>query len=82
MSFLMGDSVTKNSHCLFTHGETDVDDIHKAFPILKDLEDSLEALTGKKISKNVRYNILAKRNSVKYNIIIMNFISNIIPLLE
>ena len=79
----MGDSVTKNSHCLvFTHGETDVDDIHKAFPILKDLEDSLEALTGKKISKNVRYNILAKRNSVKYNIIIMNFISNIIPLLE
>jgi hypothetical protein len=80
-SFLMDDKVTKSSHCLFTHEETDVNAIYNAFPILKDLVHSLKDLTGKKTKINARYNMLDKRKSMKYNIIIMNFISNIIPLL-
>jgi ubiquitin len=80
-SFLMNDNVTKSSHCLFTHEETDVNAIYNAFPILEDLVHSLKDLTGKKTRINARYNMLDKRKSMKYNIIIMNFISNIIPLL-
>jgi ubiquitin len=80
-SFLMDDNVTKSSHCLFTHEETDVNAIYNAFPILEDLVHSLKDLTGKKTRMNARYNMLDKRKSMKYNIIIMNFISNIIPLL-
>jgi ubiquitin len=80
-SFLMNDNVTKSSHCLFTHEETDVNAIYNAFPILEDLVHSLKDLTGKKTRMNARYNMLDKRKSMKYNIIIMNFISNIIPLL-
>ena len=80
-SFLMDDNVTKSSHCLFTHEETDVNAIYNAFPILEDLVHSLKDLTGMKTKINARYNMLDKRKSMKYNIIIMNFISNIIPLL-
>eukprot|EP00979_Chaetoceros_neogracilis_P005957 scaffold1164_cov141-Chaetoceros_neogracile.AAC.2 len=53
-SFLMDDNVTKSSHCLFTHEETDVDAIYNAFPILEDLVHSLEDLTGKETRINAR----------------------------
>jgi|AntRauTorckE5430_2_1112549.scaffolds.fasta_scaffold51689_2 hypothetical protein len=76
MSFVTSDGMIQNSHCLFSDKAMDVKSIHKTVPMLKILEDCLEALTEKKIKMNVRLNILAERKSVKYNvvdIIIMNY---------
>ena len=64
MSFVTSEGITQNSHCLFPGKAMDVKSIHKAVPILKILEDCLEALTGNGISMNVRLNLLAERKSV------------------
>jgi hypothetical protein len=64
MSFATSDGMTQSGHCLFSGKAMDVKSIHKAVPILKILEDCLEALTGKGISMKVRLNLLAERKSV------------------
>eukprot|EP00979_Chaetoceros_neogracilis_P009430 scaffold2153_cov271-Chaetoceros_neogracile.AAC.1 len=78
MSFVTSDGMTQNGHCLFPGKAMDVKSIHKAVPILKILEDCLEALTGKGISMNVRLNLLAEhlRHADRAN----NFVRAIVTL--
>eukprot|EP00979_Chaetoceros_neogracilis_P013021 scaffold3636_cov228-Chaetoceros_neogracile.AAC.1 len=78
MSFVTSEGITQNSHCLFPGKAMDVKSIHKAVPILKILEDCLEALTGKGISMNVRLNLLAEhlRHADRAN----NFVRAIVTL--
>eukprot|EP00979_Chaetoceros_neogracilis_P013796 scaffold4091_cov314-Chaetoceros_neogracile.AAC.2 len=78
MSFATSYGMTQNGHCLFSGKAMDVKSIHKAVPILKILEDCLEALTGKGISMNVRLNLLAEhlRHADRAN----NFVRAIVTL--